>query len=321
MPFLTVRNGVRFTTAPKSLWACNHHGRSSATCAMMGGEWNEGHVRTNCIWHLEFPSCPAMGLNRQKPWHVWRSAQHWPFSSCGRTTQAAEAHGDEEAGSGRNVYVQAFLGWHPCCCTFDARFDALHINQFWLGSQVLLHHAKCMQHCRRNQGKVGCEKQWASIVGTVLPRGHGYLQGFTTPFDKSCFLVVVTSLGVEGTWDCEKAPCTDLRSDPTLQQNSYRTTQADAYVNHAHQTSAARVVTNLIKLKHCRVKKTVSPSTPTYWRQAPSFRSRRNTISHRETKHNKQTTKTKHKKETGREGVPSVGLSYVKLCDTAALVH
>ena len=131
----------------------------------------------------------------------------------------------------------------------------------------------------------------------------------------------VTSLGVEGTWDCEKAPCTDLRSDPTLQQNSYRTTQADAYVNHAHQTSAARVVTNLIKLKHCRVKKTVSPSTPTYWRQAPSFRSRRNTISHRETKHNKQTTKTKHKKETGREGVPSVGLSYVKLCDTAALVH
>ena len=62
---------------------------------------------------------------------------------------------------------------------------------------------------------------------------------------------------------CEKAPCTDLRSDPTLQQNSYRTTQADAYVNHAHQTSAARVVMNLIKLKHCRVKKTVSPSTPT----------------------------------------------------------
>ena len=102
-------------------------------------------------------------------------------------------------------------------------------------------------------------------------------------------------------WDtlsgrCEKAPCTDLRSDPTLQQNSYRTTQADAYVNHAHQTSAARVVTNLIKLKHCRVKKTVSPSTPTCWRQAPSFRSRRNTISHRETKQNKQTTKTKHKK-------------------------
>ena len=30
---------------------------------------------------------------------------------------------------------------------------------------------------------------------------------------------------------CEKAPCTDLRSDPTLHQNSYRTTQADAYVN------------------------------------------------------------------------------------------
>ena len=40
---------------------------------------------------------------------------------------------------------------------------------------------------------------------------------------------------------CEKAPCTDLRSDPTLHQNSYRTTQADAYVNHAHQTQAQRV--------------------------------------------------------------------------------
>ena len=102
-------------------------------------------------------------------------------------------------------------------------------------------------------------------------------------------------------------------------QNFYRTTQADAYVNHTHQTSAARVVTNLIKLKHCRVKKTVSPSTPTCWRQAPSFRSRRNTISHRETKHNKQ---TETKKDTKRRySVPSVGLSYVKLCDTAALVH
>ena len=40
---------------------------------------------------------------------------------------------------------------------------------------------------------------------------------------------------------CEKAPCTDLRSDPTLHQNSYRTTQADAYVNHAHQTQAQSV--------------------------------------------------------------------------------
>ena len=39
----------------------------------------------------------------------------------------------------------------------------------------------------------------------------------------------------------EKAPCTDLRSDPTLLQNSYRTTQADAYVNHAHQTQAQSV--------------------------------------------------------------------------------
>ena len=39
----------------------------------------------------------------------------------------------------------------------------------------------------------------------------------------------------------EKAPCTDLRSDPTLLRNSCRTTQADAYVNHAHQTQAQSV--------------------------------------------------------------------------------
>ena len=56
-------------------------------------------------------------------------------------------------------------------------------------------------------------------------------------------------------------------------------------------TSAERKFTNLIKLKQYRVKKTVSPSTPTCWRQAPSFRSRRNTISHRETQ-TQQTNKT-----------------------------
>ena len=99
----------------------------------------------------------------------------------------------------------------------------------------------------------------------------------------------------------EKAPCTDLRSDPTLLQNSYRTTQANAYVNHAHQTQAQSVNSpNLIKLKQYRVKRIVSPSTPTCWRQAPSFCSRRNTISHGETQTqqtNKQRTKTKNKKK------------------------
>ena len=46
---------------------------------------------------------------------------------------------------------------------------------------------------------------------------------------------------VELRYHVEKAPCTDLRSDLTLLQNSYRTTQADAYVNHAHQTQAQSV--------------------------------------------------------------------------------
>ena len=49
------------------------------------------------------------------------------------------------------------------------------------------------------------------------------------------------TLGKHLNSSCEKAPCTDLRSDLTLQQNSYRTTQADAYVNHAHQTQAQSV--------------------------------------------------------------------------------
>ena len=58
--------------------------------------------------------------------------------------------------------------------------------------------------------------------------------------------------------------------------------------------SAERKFTNLIKLKQYRVKRTVSPSTPTCWRQASSFRSRRNTISHRETK----TQQTKERRKT-----------------------
>ena len=74
----------------------------------------------------------------------------------------------------------------------------------------------------------------------------------TLKSDKLHFLFLpepVAFRRVYGTWDllvyhvtiCEKAPCTDLRSDPTLHQNFYRTTQADAYVNHAHQTQAQRV--------------------------------------------------------------------------------
>ena len=61
-------------------------------------------------------------------------------------------------------------------------------------------------------------------------------------------------------------------------------------------TSAERKFTNLIKLKQYRVKKTVSPSTPTCWRQASSFRSRRNTISHRETQ-TQQANKTRQNRK------------------------
>ena len=73
-------------------------------------------------------------------------------------------------------------------------------------------------------------------------------------------------------------------------------------------TSAERVVANLIKLEHCRVKKTVSPSTPTCWRRTPSFRSRRNTISHRETQTQQPKNKTtrqrrRKRKKTKRDNV------------------
>ena len=62
-------------------------------------------------------------------------------------------------------------------------------------------------------------------------------------------------------------------------------------------TSAERKFTNLIKLKQYRVKRIVSPSTPTCWRQASSFRSRRNTISHGET----QTQQTKERRKKQRK--------------------
>ena len=61
--------------------------------------------------------------------------------------------------------------------------------------------------------------------------------------------------------------------------------------------SAERKSRNLIKLECRHVKKTVSPSTPTCWRRTPSFRSRRNTISHRETQ-----TQQANKNKTNQSG-------------------
>ena len=78
--------------------------------------------------------------------------------------------------------------------------------------------------------------------------------------------------------------------------------------------SAEHVVANLIELAHCRVKKTVSPSTPTCWRRTPSFRSRRNTISHRETQTQqtkKQRTKQQEKTKRGKEKMCSLCRSVV----------
>ena len=88
-------------------------------------------------------------------------------------------------------------------------------------------------------------------------------------------------------------------------------------------TSAARVVANLIKLNSgslsCQT--VVSSTTPTCWRRTPSFRSRRNTISRRKHKHNKQSNKNTEQGTKKKGNVPSVDLSHVKLGDTAASVH
>ena len=111
------------------------------------------------------------------------------------------------------------------------------------------------------------------------------------------------------TWSCEKALCTDLKSDPTLHQNSTGVRRQTRTSN----TIAEHVVTNLITLEHCRVKKLVSPSTPTCWRRTPSSRSRRNTISHRET----QTQQTKENREEKKGNVSPLSvclmLNYVTL--------
>ena len=60
--------------------------------------------------------------------------------------------------------------------------------------------------------------------------------------------------------------------------------------------SAERIVANLITLKHCRVKKTVSPSTPTCWRRTPSF-SLQTQHDQSQGNTNRQRKKTKEDKE------------------------
>ena len=67
------------------------------------------------------------------------------------------------------------------------------------------------------------------------------------------------------------------------------------------RTSTTHAKHNLIKLKQYRVKRIVSPSTPTCWRQASSFRSRRNTISHGETQTQQTHERTKPTKREEEE--------------------
>ena len=69
---------------------------------------------------------------------------------------------------------------------------------------------------------------------------------------------------VELGYHVEKAPCTDLRSDPTLHPK-FLQNYAGRRVRQPRtpNTSAERKFTKLIKLKQYRVKRIVSPSTPT----------------------------------------------------------
>ena len=193
------------------------------------------------------------------------------------------------------------------------------MEQYWLthgNNAVSTLETKCRWNFLRRGDAMGRDKWYARLrsfrswlrrkPGAAILKEEAFFGLLTTRLQEWLWLgifhlysIPFSSCSWMPDW-CEKAPCTDLRSDLTLHQNSYRTTQADAYVNHTHQTSAARVVTNLIKLKHCRVKRTVSPSTPTCWRRTPSFRSRRNTISHRETQ-TQQTDKTRKQNHERRK--------------------
>ena len=118
---------------------------------------------------------------------------------------------------------------------------------------------------------------------------------------------------VELRYHVKKRGAQILRSDPTLSSKfSTETTQADAYVNHAHQTSAARVVTNLIKLKHRRVKKTVF-TLDSHMLTSSSFFSLQTQHDQSQGNKTQQNTKTRNRTRPQREDkAPSVGLSYVK---------
>ena len=104
-------------------------------------------------------------------------------------------------------------------------------------------------------------------------------------------------------------------------QNSYRTTQAERVTSTTHtpNTSAERKIPKLIKLKQYRVKRNVS-LLDSHMLTSSSFFSLQ--TQHDQSQRNRNTT-NKHKNKEKQRGVrvPCVGLSYVKLCDTAALVH
>ena len=80
--------------------------------------------------------------------------------------------------------------------------------------------------------------------------------------------------------------------------------------------SAERKFTNLIKLKQYRVKRLFHPRLPHADVKPLLFAPDATRSVTGKQKHNKQKNE-----ERQRRCVPSVDLSYVKLCDTAALVH
>ena len=128
---------------------------------------------------------------------------------------------------------------------------------------------------------------------------------------------------VELRYHVEKAPCTDLRSDPTLLQK-FLQNYAGGRVRQPRtpNTSAERKFPkpNYTKAIPCQkdcftLDSHMLTSSSFFSLQTQHDQSRGNTNTTNKTKPGKQRRRNRER------CVPCVGLSYVKLCDTAALVH
>ena len=163
-----------------------------------------------CFDHFFGPVLGAM--MKQVCWHSSRSKA---YRGLPEARGQSEAHGDS------TLYT---MGVRPCVTA------KLPVLGPWFWNLILLNLAAAS--CYLHGGKVLAAAGSESFMVEKSIAGSGARAEPLQAAAQSVATGISTVL---------KAPCTDLRSDPTLHQNFYRTTQADAYVNHAHQTQAQRV--------------------------------------------------------------------------------